>query len=399
MDLDAALGKSALRVVERLQQHGFQAVIVGGAVRDSMMGRQPKDYDVATSAPPEEVCKLFNRRQQVGIAFGVVLVRDFGVSTEVATFRVDGEYQDGRRPTSVVFSDAEHDASRRDFTVNGLFYDPIRQEVHDYVGGIADIQAGIVRAIGDPLQRFSEDHLRMMRAIRFSIYLDCPIEEKTWAAICSLKAHIIEIVFDRIHQELSQIFSMSKGSKALRLLLSSGLLHELFAEMNLPPDLGGKLQDQVPGGGLESAMAWLLHGRIAPHQVEEFLFRYRLTNKEIRQTQCLLKWLRMLPTWTQHALCDQIRSFRGVELQQCQWLLQQLSLPVEQVEAVSTCLQAMCPDIIQPIPLLSGRDLIQAGIRSGPEMGKVIKALEDAQLNGELKNSDEAMEWLTKYRN
>jgi len=176
----------AVEIVKRLQQAGHVAYFAGGSVRDSLLGKEAKDYDIATSAPPDEVQKLFPRVTDLtGKSFGVVRVLVGDQSFEVATFRQDGAYQDGRRPTSVRFVTAEEDAQRRDFTINGLFYDPIADRLIDYVGGEADLRAKVLRAIGDPAARFTEDHLRLLRAVRFATRLYFEIEPVTWSALCA----------------------------------------------------------------------------------------------------------------------------------------------------------------------------------------------------------------------
>ena len=177
--------EDAARVVEELRAGGHVAYFAGGCVRDMLLGLEPKDFDVATDAPPERVRKLFRNSQAVGAAFGVILVRTGGSSVEVATFRSDGAYLDGRHPEHVRFTTAEEDARRRDFTINGLFFDPISGDVIDYVGGREDLAARWIRAIGEPGARFAEDHLRMLRAIRFAARFDFAIEANTAAAICS----------------------------------------------------------------------------------------------------------------------------------------------------------------------------------------------------------------------
>ena len=218
----------ATEVVQKLQSSGFEAYFAGGSVRDQLMGTTPEDYDIATSARPDQIMGLFPRSVHVGEAFGVVMVRQQGRSLEVATFRSDGIYSDGRRPDSVTYTTAEHDAQRRDFTCNGLFFDPIVNRLIDYVGGQADIHAKILRAIGDPAHRFREDHLRMMRAIRFAARLRFTIEPATWMAICANADKLSEISRERIGQELRKILKDPSRVTAVTLLIESGLFRSFW---------------------------------------------------------------------------------------------------------------------------------------------------------------------------
>jgi poly(A) polymerase len=211
-------------IVRRLRKEGFEALLAGGCVRDMLRGREPKDYDVATSARPEELLRLFRRTLKVGVQFGVVMVGDAGPWIEVATFRSDVHYSDGRHPDRVVFSTAQQDAQRRDFTVNGLFYDPARQEVIDYVGGQADLQRRVLRAIGQPSERFAEDHLRLLRAVRFAAVLDFAIERRTWQAVVEHAALLRKVSRERVLEELGRMLSSAGRAVGMRLLSESGLL-------------------------------------------------------------------------------------------------------------------------------------------------------------------------------
>src|SRR5712671_3926499 len=195
-------------IVERLQQAGFAAFWVGGCVRDFLLGREPEDFDIATDARPEQVEKLFKRTIPVGKKFGVMIVVEGGHQFQVATFRAEADYQDGRRPEKIVFASAEADASRRDFTVNGLFYDPLTKKIHDWVGGEKDLRAKIIRTIGAPEERFGEDHLRMLRAVRFAAQLNFEIEPQTFTAIQTLAPKIKIISAERVRDELVKLFAL-----------------------------------------------------------------------------------------------------------------------------------------------------------------------------------------------
>ncbi len=219
---------AALRIVQTLRKAGHTALFAGGCVRDMLMRRQPADFDVATDARPDRIISLFRRTQKVGVQFGVVIVGIGRHWVEVATFRSDLDYADGRRPTAVRFSDARHDAERRDFTINGMFYEPISREVIDYVGGQSDLKAGIIRAIGDASKRFGEDHLRMLRAVRFAARLGFRIEAGTHAAIGRHAASISRVSPERIGDELERILTHSSRAAGWHELCAVGLLPHLW---------------------------------------------------------------------------------------------------------------------------------------------------------------------------
>ncbi|MFC1793885.1 CCA tRNA nucleotidyltransferase [Planctomycetota bacterium] len=217
--------QAAIKVIKRLQRSGFQALLAGGCVRDMLLGRRAKDYDVATNAQPKDVIELFNRTLKVGAKFGVVIVLIEGQQVEVATFRTETGYTDGRHPGSVEFTTAAEDASRRDFTINGMFYDPLKKEVIDYVDGQADLKSRIIRTIGKPAERFGEDYLRMLRAVRFSTQLSFEIESSTWSAVCRNAKKIAGISGDGIRRYPHSSESRRRGVDADR---------KRFGEDNFP---------------------------------------------------------------------------------------------------------------------------------------------------------------------
>src|SRR5208283_1874246 len=221
----------AKEIVARLQAAGFAAFWVGGCVRDLLLGREPQDFDITTDARPEQVEKLFRKTIPVGKKFGVIIVVAGGQQFQVATFRAEANYQDGRHPEKVVFANAEADALRRDFTVNGLFYDPLAQKIHDWVGGEKDLRAKIIRTIGAPAERFGEDHLRLLRAVRFAAQLGFEIEAKTFAAIQSLAPKIKIISAERIRDEMLKLFRPPHAARGLVLLRDSGLLEHILPEL------------------------------------------------------------------------------------------------------------------------------------------------------------------------
>jgi len=222
---------TALEIARRLQQAGFRAFWVGGCVRDFLLGREPGDYDIATSARPEQIERLFQRTIPVGRKFGVMVVVEGGRQFQVATFRAEADYEDGRHPKHVSFGDAEADARRRDFTVNGLFYDPVRRQLHDWVGGEVDLRAKIIRTIGSPVERFAEDHLRLLRALRFAAQLDFSIEGGTFAALKANAAKIKTISAERVRDELTKLFRPPHAARGLDLLRQGGLLEEVLPEI------------------------------------------------------------------------------------------------------------------------------------------------------------------------
>ncbi|MGD0743515.1 MAG: CCA tRNA nucleotidyltransferase [Verrucomicrobiota bacterium] len=249
--------ETAVEIVRRLQAAGFAAFWVGGCVRDFLLGRKPQDYDIATDAKPDQVEKLFQRTLAVGRKFGVMIVAEAKHQFQVATFRAEADYRDGRRPARVVFASADADAQRRDFTVNGLFYDPVAKKLHDWVGGEKDLRAKIIRTIGPPEERFAEDHLRLLRAVRFAAQLDFEIEPQTFAAVKSLAPKIKLISAERIRDELIKLFApsplgvppsggaqrlpskpleggtpnRSQAARGLILLRESGLLEHILPEL------------------------------------------------------------------------------------------------------------------------------------------------------------------------
>jgi poly(A) polymerase len=218
-------------MARRLQAAGHMAYFAGGCVRDELLGREPHDYDIATDATPPEVLQLFPRAQYVGAHFGVVVVHEGGAMFEIATFRTDGSYRDGRRPESVTFATPQEDAQRRDFTVNGMFLDPTDGKIIDYVGGRADLQSKVLRAIGDPVQRFREDRLRLMRAVRFAAALDYQMDTATWTALRAEVPSITDISIERVRDEFVRILLHRTRLRGFDLLDASGLLRMILPEM------------------------------------------------------------------------------------------------------------------------------------------------------------------------
>ena len=439
----------AATIIETLRQHGFQAYLVGGCVRDLLLDREPADFDVATSATPAQVMEIFPDTYAVGAQFGVVLVplpeaqsldhadevTSKAHAVEVATFRSDLGYSDGRHPDHVRFSDdPREDVARRDFTINGMMLDPATGDVLDFVGGLEDLRAGIIRAIGDPAQRFAEDKLRMLRAVRFAARFEYAIEAETLAAI-QLVAHDIQIVSrERVRDELSKMLTEGNARRAFLLLDQTGLLKEVLPEISImkgvqqPPEFHPEgdvfvhtllLLEHLPHP-CPPTLAWgaLLHDvgkpatfRVAPDRIrfdrhvevgvkiaEEICERLRFSNRDAAQILALVdnhmrfghvsrmkestlkKFLR-LPSFEEHLAlhrADSLASHRNLTTYD---LLQQKrsEIPVEE---------------IQPTALITGDDLIAGGYVPGPLFREILEAVEDAQLEGRLLSREAALEFV-----
>jgi tRNA nucleotidyltransferase/poly(A) polymerase len=406
----------ALDVVERLRTAGFQAFWAGGCVRDELLGRIPADYDVATSAKPEEVREVFGRRRTlaVGAAFGVITVlgpKDCG-QIEVATFRTDAAYTDGRHPAGVTFSSPEEDAQRRDFTINGLFLDPLSGEVHDYVGGREDLKAGVVRAIGVPAMRFGEDHLRMLRAVRFAAGFGFALDGETRAAIEKMTHLVTTVSPERIAAELRAMVSRTGRRRALELLDETGLAHEVLPEV-APADgdnsaraawqQSARIIDALDEPDLSTALAaifetagdeWLRH---AAH-------RLRLSNREVK----LACWLVDAVATLGNATADELATRPWSQVQP---LLahDDAFLLADLLRARADCgrgnagaaawvtAQASRPKAeLDPPPFVTGSDLMAAGIPEGRAVGAALAALRAKQLDGEITSREAAIEWARK---
>ncbi len=422
--------RDVVEIVMRLRREGAEAFLVGGCVRDMVLGRRPKDYDIATSARPEVVTDIFERTVPVGKAFGVVHVRVSGRSYEVATFRKDLSYRDGRRPEGVVFCTAEEDVARRDFTVNGLLFDPETCEVLDHTGGLDDLDARLLRAIGDPAERFGEDHLRLLRAVRFAVELDFEIDRDTWAAVCALPENLKRISAERIRDELKRIFSSPDPIRGLDLLFESGLLQVILPELGagrraieLVAEARARLAriHGVCAVDLSLALAATLlplstagcklvstdgsRSRLedAMPEVSSALSRLRLSRETERRVMGAVAVARCL-------LDDEVRSSRPhVRLRLLRWpgARDGLSLAraeagrlggaaAEEVERCLAGLESLSREDYRPAPLVTGEDLKALGLTPGPDFARILRAVEDAQLDGELTDQEEALELVRK---
>jgi tRNA nucleotidyltransferase/poly(A) polymerase len=413
----AELREFAADVVRRLRAAGHEALFAGGCVRDQLLGLQPKDYDVATSAWPEEIVSLFGKRRTLGIgaAFGVVAVRGpRKAMVEVATFRQDGRYLDGRHPESVAFSTAEADAQRRDFTINGLFFDPVGERVIDYVGGVDDLNRRVVRAIGDPAARFDEDKLRMLRAVRFAATYDFALDPATLEAIQRLAGELVIVSAERIAEEMRRVLRHRSRRRALRLLRESRLLDVVL------PDSKAFADDEQEGHAAPDSSAWertlaVLDALEAPTfavalaalvrelgncddprdaLIETIGSRWRLSNDEIEEAA----WVRRRENLVRQARSTPWPRLQRILIGPFAHELLVLGEAAARVVDGSTDEIAYCreklalpPKELNPAPLITGDDLIAAGLHPGPIFHVALEAVRDAQLEGAIATREEAL--------
>ena len=418
--------------VDRLRAAGHLAYFAGGCVRDLVRGQAPKDIDIATNARPEEVQKIFHRTYAVGAHFGVIVVLEGGRQFEVATFRADGVYLDGRHPAAVRFSSPEEDARRRDFTINGMFFDPPNDAVIDFVGGRQDLQARLVRAIGDPAQRFAEDRLRLLRAVRFATVLDFEIEASTWQAIVRAAGTIGEISAERIREELVRIFLSPQRVRGWDLLETSGLmkqilpeleamkgcqqppqfhpegdvfqhtrlmLHLLPEEVSLPLVLSVLFHDigKPPTATVdeEGRIRFNGHDRIGAEMTEALMQRLRFSRAEIDATVEAVR---------QHMVFKDVPNMRVARLKRFMarpTFADELELHrvdcksshgmLDNYEFLQRKQEEFANEPIIPPPLVRGDDLIALGMKPGPRFGEILEAVETRQLEGTLRDHEEAL--------
>jgi poly(A) polymerase len=420
----------AEEIARRLKTHGHAAFLVGGCVRDLLLGVEPKDFDVATDAPPARVLELFPGAQVVGAHFGVALVRRDAAQVEIATFRDEGDYRDGRHPERVSFeSDPRKDALRRDFTINALFLDPQSGDVLDFTGGRADLGNQVIRAIGDPLERFAEDYLRMLRAVRFAARLGFSIEPRTFAAIQRRRHAIRQVSSERVRDELSRILMEGGARTGFELLDVTGLLGEVLPEVaamkgvEQPPEFHPEgdvwTHTLLMLEGLREpsvTLAWgvLLHDVAKPptfrvaerirfdghvelgaRMAVDIMNRLRFSSDEIRQVESLVaNHLRFkdAPRMKESTLKRFLRLPRfeeHLELHRLDCLSSHRHLG--NYEYVAARLRDMPGEALRPTPLVTGHDLIAAGYAPGPAFGPALKAVEDAQLEGSVATREEAL--------
>ena len=425
----------ALSIVRRLREAGFIALYAGGCVRDQLLGHTPHDYDIATDARPEQARNLFPHTYAVGAHFGVIVVHEGGHDFQVATFRSDLAYVDGRRPKGVTFSTPQLDAERRDFTMNGLFFDPIKNEILDYVDGQRDIAARIVRAIGGPVARFREDRLRLLRAVRFTAVLGFEIEHATWAAVKEHAADIHDVSAERIREELVKIFLHRSRVHGFDLLVESGLMHEVLPEITAlkgceqPPQFHpegdvfvhtramlGLLPEQVsvplvfsvlfhdigkPGTFAVDETGRIRfngHDKLGAEMTEAIMTRLRFSRAEIEATVMAV---------ANHMVFKDVQGMRVAKLKRF------MARPgfddemeLHRVDCVSSHGMVDNYDFVQrkreefasepliPPPLISGEDLKKLGMKPGPKFKEILDAVSTRQLEGTLRTSEEALAWV-----
>ncbi len=400
----------ARQLVMQLRRAGYEALWAGGCVRDELLGRTPKDYDVATSARPDQVRELFGDRPTlpIGAAFGVIAVRGpRGAGTvEVATFRTDGAYSDGRRPDEVRFSTPEHDAQRRDFTINGLFFDPLAEQVIDYVGGRADLERRVIRAIGLAEERFEEDKLRMLRAVRFAATFEFTLEAETQAAVTRHAAEISRVSPERIAGELRRMLVHPTRARALELLLETGLLHAI-----VPPlaELAGLEREPALAllHALEEptfAVAWAaLARRLRPSSSDLAAWgkQLRLSNEEIEGAAWFLPALEVVRNAPRLPWSRVQRVLVHPRVEELMTLLAaEVSAGQAEAESLAFCRERLnwSREELDPPPLLTGDDLIAHGVPRGPAYRDLLEAVRTEQLERRISTRDEALALIDRLR-
>ncbi len=430
----------ARAIVEKLVRAGYVAFYAGGCVRDRLLGLEPKDYDIATSAPPEAVQRLFPRTVAVGAHFGVICVVESGFNFEVATFRSDQAYVDGRHPEGVVFSTPQMDAERRDFTVNGMFFDPLKGEVGeviDYVGGRADLEAKVLRAIGDPAQRFREDRLRLLRAVRFAATFGLHIDPATWAAVRANAPEIHAVSAERIREELVRIFTAPSRVRGLDLLEESGLLAAVLPEVAVlrgvqqPPQFHPEgdvyvhtriMLELLPAVPLAPSLVFsvLLHdiGKPSTYTYNEEEKRIRFSGHDKAGAEMTLRVMERLrfPRETIEATVDAVANhmiFKDVQSMRVARLKRFMAHPhfdeqmelhrvdcasshgmLDNYEFLKEKRVEFASEPLIPPPLLNGRDVMAMGWKPGPKIGEILEAVQTRQLEGALKSREEALAWV-----
>ncbi|MER3446159.1 MAG: phosphohydrolase [Candidatus Dadabacteria bacterium] len=432
--LPDGLFETAKSVVGRLRASGYRAFFVGGCVRDTIMGIPPKEYDITTNARPEEIMEIFSNTVPVGASFGVVLVLENGYKFEVATFRRDENYSDGRHPDSVIYTSSEReDVMRRDFTINGILYDPITEEAIDHVGGTEDIEKGIIRTIGNPYERFNEDKLRMMRAVRFGARFKYEMEKETLRAMRKLAPLISQVSVERTRDEIVKIISQKNPGSGLRLLRETGLLLYVLPEIDKmhgvpqPPEfhpegdvfthtclvldkvfeitngepslelsVGALLHDvgKPDTFSIEDRIRFNGHDKVGAELAVRICRRLRFSNKETERIKALVReHLKFKDVFNMKE--STLKRFIGMphfedhlRLHLADCLASHGS--TEAYDFVKKKLDELKEEDIKPKPILSGYDLIEMGYKPGPIFSEILDSLEEAQLEGNVKDREEA---------
>jgi len=427
--MDEKLRKNAEEIVRTLTEKGYIAYFAGGCVRDMIMGIEPKDYDITTNAKPEEIKRLFKRTILVGAKFGVIVVVKDGINYEVATFRSEIGYKDGRHPDEVIFTDEKEDVKRRDFTINGLLFDSLKNRIIDYVGGKDDINNKIIRTIGNPFKRFNEDKLRMMRAVRLAMRFGFDIEENTFNAVKCKGFEISEISKERIRDELVKILTEGAAGRGIKLLDKAGMLKVILPEVadmkgvEQPKDFHPEgdvfthtilMLDLMENPSVELAMGVLLHDVGKPKTFEvkdrirfnehtdvgiklanDICKRLRFTTKEIEYILNLIKnhlkfkdVIKMKKSTLKRFL-SMDKFEEHLELHRLDCLASHKNLA--NWEYCGKMMKEITIEEVKPERLINGDDLINAGFTPGPLFKEILNYIEDEQLEGRIKNENEAM--------
>lgn len=429
--------KHAADIIQRLKENGYEAYFAGGCVRDHLRGKEPKDFDIATNARPDDILRLYPDANTVGAHFGVILVRYHKWDFEIATFRTDIGCTDGRHPDRIAFTDAKEDAKRRDFTINGMFYDPFDEKIIDYVDGQEDLKNGIIRAIGNPEERFREDYLRMMRAIRFSTMLDFEIDPKTWLAIQQHSSQINEISPERTRDELDRIWLSPNRVKGFDLLVDSGLMETILPEIlklqgcEQPPQFHPEgdvfihtrlmlslLPEEIDSLPLvlsvlfhdigkpatqsfdekDKRIRFNGHDRVGAEMTESILRRLRYKNEVIDDTTVAVK---------NHMAFINVKEMRTAKLKRMMarpTFAQELELHrvdclgsngmLDNYEFMQAKGEEFAAEPLIPSPLINGKDLMAMGWKPGPQLGSVLEQVQDLQLESTLTTREEALLWV-----
>jgi tRNA nucleotidyltransferase/poly(A) polymerase len=427
----------ALSIIRRLHEGGFEAYLAGGCVRDRILGVEAKDYDIATNARPEVVQQMFDETIAVGARFGVIVVIVEGDPFEVATFRADAPYVDGRRPSAVHYGTIEEDARRRDFTIGGMFYDPINGRVIDLVGGMSDLRAGVIRAIGDPYERFDEDRLRILRAVRFAARLNFAIDPATWTAIKRTAPSITAIAWERIGEELVMIMTEGGAARGIDQMMECGLMHALLPEIvemvgcaqpeNFHPEGDVYTHTRLAVSMLDPGCSETLAFGTLLHDVAKPLCR-AVTNGKMTfyghterggtmgaEIMRRLKRSRFVQERVAYLVRDHLRLCMAPRMRPAT-LKRMIAeegfdelLELARLDALASnsflgyyhfcrsAISRLAESEIRPPRLVSGDDLIAMGLTPGPEFKQILREVEDLQLDGALTTREQALDYLRSH--
>lgn len=432
------LKTTAVATAQRLIDAGHTTYFAGGCVRDALLGNEPKDYDIATSATPDEVQALFPKSDAIGAHFGVILVKENKIPFEIATFRHDGSYKDGRHPESVTFSSPEEDAQRRDFTVNGLFQHPVTEEVIDHVGGMADLKSKTLRAIGNAADRFQEDALRLMRAVRFATVLDFEIEASTWQAVQDHAGLLEQISTERVRDEFTRTLVAPGRARGLDLLTESGLMRFIVPEVyaligcEQPPQwhpegdvyTHTRIMLDMLGGDVtpELALAVLLHDiakpptytydeeadrirfnghdRVGAEMADVILRRMKYSNKTIEDVCAMVRnhmnFMNVMDMRTAKVKRFMARPTFEQEMELHRVDCASSNGLTENYDFLREKEKEFAAEPLIPTPLVTGKDLIDMGLKPGPAFKKILTQVQTEQLEGHLSTREDALDFVRK---